>query len=256
MKPEILGAGSKYKLEAVQITPAGKTESKEAYEICAQGSSRVALASQHGIDRGLQCYFENSTDEASYGSVKVQPQPNQDDRAKVVICPSSARAGNEKLSSLLRERLLSCHPTKKCYIFFRTEKYRKEVEKSWKESSNVRGLQDAGKRGVPVPGRHAVLQGVGRICRGNTRPQFDQGEGSNVQGGSHTGRPMNTGHGRDGRSMGMANCGSWVGITKKAIETLSLLYSQASTEGGGRLAHNKAQHNAREGLLGDEGCII
>ena len=55
-------------------TPSGVTESREAGEICAQGSSGAALASQADIVSGIKCYFENSTDEAKYGSVRVQLQ--------------------------------------------------------------------------------------------------------------------------------------------------------------------------------------
>ena len=55
-------------------TPAGPTESKEVDELVAQGSGGAALASQLDIGSGVKCYFNNSTDEAKYGSVRVQPQ--------------------------------------------------------------------------------------------------------------------------------------------------------------------------------------
>ena len=71
--------------------------------------------------------FENSTDEASYGSVRIQPQSYQDDLARVSLSTTSARIGNVKLSMMLRERLLSCHPTKTTYILFGTEKFKNEV---------------------------------------------------------------------------------------------------------------------------------
>ena len=115
-------------------TPLGQTESKEAQELCAQGSCGAALASQHDIDKGVQCYFKNSTDEACYGSVRVQPQSYQDDLARVVFDTSIARPGNVKLSVLLRERLLSCHPTKTINILFGFSKFKKEVRNELERS--------------------------------------------------------------------------------------------------------------------------
>ena len=51
------------------VTPSGETEFGEAGELCGQGSAGAALASQLDIDLGISCYFEDSTDEASYGSI-------------------------------------------------------------------------------------------------------------------------------------------------------------------------------------------
>ena len=48
-----------------------KTE--DAHEVCAQGSVRAALAIEADIGSGLKCNLESSTDEASYGSVRIQP---------------------------------------------------------------------------------------------------------------------------------------------------------------------------------------
>ena len=64
-------------------TPAGPTESKEVHELVAQGSGGAALASQLDIGSGVKCYFNNSTDEARYGSVRTQPQCYQDEVLQV-----------------------------------------------------------------------------------------------------------------------------------------------------------------------------
>ena len=115
-------------------TPAGLSESQAAGELCAQWSGGAALASQHDIDRGVKCYFENSTDEASYEGVKIQPQAYQDDLARVALSTASARTGNIKLSMMLRERLLSCHPTKTTYVLLGSETYKKEVRQEFLRS--------------------------------------------------------------------------------------------------------------------------
>ena len=97
-------------------TPLGSTESDEAYEIVAQGSGGAALASQADIGRGVSDYFRRSTYDASYGSVRIQPQSYQDDVLRVAPSASSARTGNVLFARMFRERLLSCHTTKTCYV--------------------------------------------------------------------------------------------------------------------------------------------
>ena len=91
-------------------TPSGRTNSEEAGELCAQGSSGAALASQLDIDLGLKSHFAGSSDEPGYGQVCVRPQAFQDDILRAAPNTVSARAGATKLSSMLRERLLRCHP--------------------------------------------------------------------------------------------------------------------------------------------------
>ena len=92
------------------------------------------MASQADIGSGVKCYFDSSTDEASYGSVCVQPQSYQDDVLRVETSVSSARAGNYKLSNLFRERLLKCHPTKTCYVLCGSEKWKKSVREELEQS--------------------------------------------------------------------------------------------------------------------------
>ena len=108
-------------------TPSGLTEAGEAGELCAQGSKGAALASQLDVDLGIKCYFENSTDEAHYGSVRIQPQIYQDDILRVAPTLGSARVGNTKLHMMLSERLLVCHPKKTCYVLYGTKKYKQRV---------------------------------------------------------------------------------------------------------------------------------
>ena len=99
-------------------TPAGQTEYREAGELCGQGSAGAALASQLDIDLGVDSYFKSSRDEIKYGQVRVQPQQFQDDILHAVPDTASARISNIKLSMMLRERLLRCHPTKTCYLVY------------------------------------------------------------------------------------------------------------------------------------------
>ena len=114
------------------VTPSGETESGEAGELCGQGSAGAALASQLDIDLGVRCYFQDSKDESSYGSVRIQPQSFQDDLLRVAPTLESARVGNIKLNRMLSERLLKCHPKKTCFVLMGTKKYKERVREEVK----------------------------------------------------------------------------------------------------------------------------
>jgi hypothetical protein len=108
-------------------TPAGQTGHREVGELVGQGSGGAALASQLDVDLGVQSYFKSSLDEIKYGEVRVQPQEYQDDIAHAVPDITSARVSNIKMSMMLRERLLRCHPTKTCYLVYGSKSYKKRV---------------------------------------------------------------------------------------------------------------------------------
>ena len=60
-------------------TPVGMTQKADAGECVSQGSRGAALASGLSISKGIQDYFEDSTDEVSYGRVRCNPQSIVDD---------------------------------------------------------------------------------------------------------------------------------------------------------------------------------
>ena len=82
---------------------------------------------QLDIDLGISCYFKRSSDEASYGSMRIQPQSFQDDILRVAPTLASARAGNIKLHRMLSERLLKCHPKKTCFVLYGSNQYKKQI---------------------------------------------------------------------------------------------------------------------------------
>ena len=94
-----------------------------------QGSGGAALASGLDIARGVQSYFAGSQDKVSYGRVRSQPQSYQDDILRVAPHVSSARAGNVKLTAMMRERQLTSHPTKTCYLVYGSKQYKEQVQK-------------------------------------------------------------------------------------------------------------------------------
>ena len=91
------------------------------------GLQGAALASQLDIDLGVESYFKNSQDESKYGSVRIQPQSFQDDILRVAPNLSSARSGNVKMHMMLSERLLQCHPKKTCCVLYGGMKFKEQI---------------------------------------------------------------------------------------------------------------------------------
>ena len=106
--------------------PAGPTKSGDAYEVVPQGSGGAALASGCDIAQGVDRYFAGSLDEVTYGAVRLQPLSYQDDICRLAGSSESARSGNVKLSGLMDEKGLRCHPDKTVLITMGTKKLFKE----------------------------------------------------------------------------------------------------------------------------------
>ena len=110
-------------------TPAGLTQTAEVGEIVAQGSGGAALVSGADVARGLESHFSGSQDEMSYGSIRLQPLAYQDDICRLASSVNSTRAGSQKLSCLMKQKGLKCHPTKSVCIIIGSKKYRTEAKK-------------------------------------------------------------------------------------------------------------------------------
>ena len=108
-------------------TSAGLTEKGEAYERISQGSQGAGLASGADIAQGLEDYFKGSKDEVTFGSVRCNPQGFVDDIARAAQDVASARIGNIKLHAMMEDKLLTCHPTKTCYVVVGTPKFREKI---------------------------------------------------------------------------------------------------------------------------------
>ena len=85
------------------------------------------MAGQLDVDLGVQGYFKSSLTKIKYGEVRVQPQEYQDDIAHAVPDNTSARVSSIKMSMMLRERLLRCHPTNTCYLVYGSKAYKRQV---------------------------------------------------------------------------------------------------------------------------------
>ena len=92
-----------------------------------QGTAGAALVSQVNLDCGLMEYFEDSKDEVSYGSVRLQPLAYQDDimrGSRDVLC---TQVGNIKMAAMMEEKGLEAHPDKTCYIVCGSRRFKEKV---------------------------------------------------------------------------------------------------------------------------------
>ena len=111
-------------------TGTGMSEVAEVGEIIAQGSAGGALVSQVNLDIGVNEMFQGSSDEASYGHIRLQPIIFQDDILRVASSVEEARAGNVKLDAVMGQKQLVFNGDKTGYIIFGTKKeVRKYKEK-------------------------------------------------------------------------------------------------------------------------------
>ena len=122
-------------------SPAGTSEKAEAGRICPQGGFGGALASGLDLARGCEAYFRGSTEEVCYGRVRSSPLLYQDDYYRLAGSLESARAGNMRLLNMTRERQLSCHPTKTCFVIFGSKSYISKVRAIVKKEPIMLGDQ-------------------------------------------------------------------------------------------------------------------
>ena len=110
-------------------TGVGMTEECDVGEVVGQGTMGGALVSQLNVDRGVGDYFEGSKDEATYGSIRLQPLSFQDDILRIATDVMSARVGNIKLSSLMEDKQLECHPDKTGFVMMGSRKFKEDIRR-------------------------------------------------------------------------------------------------------------------------------
>ena len=115
-------------------TSVGMTEEHDVGEVVGQGTIGGALVSQLNVDMGLDEYFKGSKDEATYGSIRLQPMAFQDDIMRIAKDVKSASVGNIKLSCLMEDKQLKCHPDKTGFVVMGSSKNREEIREQVKET--------------------------------------------------------------------------------------------------------------------------
>ena len=97
-------------------TGLGYTPWKEVGQCLGQGSLGGALVSAHNLGSDFDEYFEESTEEVFYGSVRLQPMLFQDDAIRLATTRNNAQSGNLRVESIMKSKLLEIHPDKSCYL--------------------------------------------------------------------------------------------------------------------------------------------
>ena len=87
-------------------TAVGYTDEACTGENIGQGTLEGACISAASIDYSVNRFFETSTDELSYGSVKLQPLLFQDDIIRLSTTVEGAQAGNDMLDNFMECKLL------------------------------------------------------------------------------------------------------------------------------------------------------
>ena len=120
----------------------GLSEKAEAGEICPQGGFGGALVSGHDLARGCQNYFVSSQDEVNYERVRTNPQLYQDDWLRVANSVNAARVGMMKLLCMIREKQLTCHKDKTCFVVIGNKRYISKVKKEVEKNPIMLGSQE------------------------------------------------------------------------------------------------------------------
>ena len=108
-------------------TGAGDSARGLAGPVTGQGGGGAAMASALNLDRGVERYFCDSTDEDCYGTIRLQPLIYIDDLARSSTDLNSVRNGNMKFSSLAMEKQLQFHPKKSSFLVYGTENFRARI---------------------------------------------------------------------------------------------------------------------------------
>ena len=112
-------------------TGTGYSEWADAGELIGQGTGGGALVSSVNLDKDMEEFFGGSSSEVTYGELRLQPLMFQDDVVRMAVDLGSARAGNERLASLVKLKQLEMHPDKTGMILFGNhESLHKEIEEN------------------------------------------------------------------------------------------------------------------------------
>ena len=109
-------------------TAVGNSEYANTGENIGQGSIEGAIISAANIDYSVNEYFKESTDELSYGQVRIQPLLFQDDITRISTGIREAQAGNIKMERLMETKLLDFNLDKSGAIVFGSKKAKGKIE--------------------------------------------------------------------------------------------------------------------------------
>ena len=110
------------------LTGCGVSDRKDVGELIAQGSCAGSLTSASNLDNRVNQIFQDSTDEISYGSIRLQPLLFQDDIFRMCLSRKSAQAANIKLSDSMKLSQLEMHEDKTGYLVIGNKEKRRIIK--------------------------------------------------------------------------------------------------------------------------------
>ena len=113
-----LNKNTRFKVE----TPVGVTDFLDRGEGLGQGTLEGALLSALNLDSGINDFFMNSEDEASFEGVRLQPLLYQDDVARIAFSVEAAQNGNDRMEAVAETKLLDYSLEKSCYLIVGSKK--------------------------------------------------------------------------------------------------------------------------------------
>ena len=97
-------------------TGVGTTNVAKVGETVAQGSIGGGLVSALNLDVEVSNFFDGSSNEAAYSSIRLQPMILQDDLSRLCCSADSAHAGIRRIEILMKLKQLSINVDKSSYI--------------------------------------------------------------------------------------------------------------------------------------------
>ena len=111
------------------MTPLGLTKVAKTGSGLGQGGLDSAFLSGVGLDNGVKEVFKDSRNEASYGTIPLNPMLYFDDISRLAKSLHDAQAGLIKLEQMAESKMLDYNRDKTCAIIIGEKKARKRLEK-------------------------------------------------------------------------------------------------------------------------------
>ena len=115
-------------------TPVGLTEEAIRGAGLAQGSLEGALVRSVSLDSDVMEFFKDSSEEANYFSVRLQPLLYQDDVARISYNVESAQTGNTKMEVIAETKLLDYNLEKSGFLIVGEKKAKLKLQRDLNES--------------------------------------------------------------------------------------------------------------------------
>ena len=114
-------------------TAFGMSEEAGVEDCLGQGTGGAGLVSAANLDLGLQNEFNHTSDIMYYGNVRIQPLSYQDDVGSLCTSVKMVRKQAEKMTKMLKHKILDAHPDKSGYLVLGSPTYINMIKEDIKQ---------------------------------------------------------------------------------------------------------------------------